>query len=39
MDSRQTNACGLHENLAKWLLQEAALTGFAGVTSAEVAAF
>src|ERR1700742_3694444 len=32
-NSRQTNAWGLNQNLAHWLLQKAARTGFAGVTS------
>src|ERR1700733_6140074 len=31
-NSRQADACGLNQNLAHWLLQKAALTGFAGVT-------
>jgi hypothetical protein len=35
INGRQANACGLHENLAKLLLQNAALTGFVGVTSDE----
>ena len=32
MNGRQTCAWGLNENLAHWLLQKAALRGFAGVT-------
>src|ERR1700761_6567771 len=32
-NSRQTNAWGLNQNLAHWLLQRAVRTGFAGVTS------
>jgi hypothetical protein len=33
MNGRQTGARGLNQNLAHRLLQKAALTGFAGVTS------